>query len=266
MTVAELKQASADDVGRIRDVPSLEGKVSAAEWQARVELAGCYRMVRRNGWTTNIYNHVSLRAPDNPDQMLMKAHALLWDEVTASNLVKVDIHDELDERAGINRPGFVLHSAVLRARPDINAVVHVHPSACVAVSATRDGLLMLSQGAIRFYDRLAYHDYEGITENADERERIVANLGDKPAMLMRSHGATTLGKTIREAYILMGHLVGSCEIQLRLQGSGAEMVPVPPEVCAHAARQMESHEAGRGQADWPACLRELDRIDPSYRD
>jgi ribulose-5-phosphate 4-epimerase/fuculose-1-phosphate aldolase len=254
-----------DDISAIRDVPSLDGKVSPEEWQTRVDLAACYRLARRNGWNQGIYNHVSARVPGEPDKFLIKGHALLWDEVTASNLVKVDMNDELDERAGVNRPGFVLHSAVLRARDDTNAVVHVHPDPCVAVSASKEGLLPLSQTALRFHDRLAYHDYEGITENADERERIIANLGDKRAMLMRHHGATTLGKSVREAYMLMSNLIISCEIQLSLLATGSEVRLPSDEVCEHVARQYEAHDAGRGQADWPGCLRELDRDDPSYR-
>lgn len=254
-----------DDIATIRDVPSLEGKISPEEWRIRVDLAACHRLARRNGWNNGIYNHVSARVPGEPDRFLIKAHVLLWDEVTASNLIKIDMNDELDESAGVNRPGFVLHSAVLRARADTNAVVHVHPDACVAVSASTGGLLPLSQTAMRFHDRLAYHDYEGITENADERDRIIANLGDKRAMLMRHHGATTLGATVRDAYMLMSNLITSCEIQLSLLATGAELLLPSDEVCARVAGQFEAHDAGRGQADWPGCLRELDRDDPSYR-
>lgn len=252
-------------IERIRDVPSLEGEVSPEEWGTRVDLAACYRLIHRAGWNNGIYNHVSARVPGEPDRFLIKAHPLLWNEVTASNLVRVNMHDELDERSNVNRPGFVLHSAILRARPDTNAVVHIHPDACVAVSACRDGLLPTCQQALRFYGRLAYHDYEGITENADERERIVANLGDRPAMLMRHHGATTLGRTVGEAYVLMGNLITACDIQLRLQAAGADMVLPPPEVCEATVAQIRAHEAGRGQDDWPGRVRELDRLDASYR-
>jgi ribulose-5-phosphate 4-epimerase/fuculose-1-phosphate aldolase len=254
-----------DDISAIRDVPSKEGKVSPEEWKTRVDLAACYRLARRNGWNNGILNHISARVPGEPNMFLIKAHALLWDEVTASNLVKVDMREELDENAGVNRPGFVLHSAVLRARQDADAVVHVHPDACVAVSASKEGLLPISQTALRFYDRLAYHEYEGITENADERDRIIDNLGENRAMLMRHHGATTLGKSVSEAYMLMSNLITSCEIQLSLLATGSEIRLPSPEICAHVARQFEEHDAGRGSADWPGCLRELDREDPSYR-
>ena len=142
-------------------------------------------LARRNGWNNGIYNHVSARVPGEPDKFLIKGHALLWDEVTASNLIKVDMNDELDEDAGVNRPGFVLHSAVLRARPDTDAVVHVHPDPCVAVSASKEGLLPLSQTAIRFYDRLAYHDYEGPSLHLDERKRLQQSLGNKKVLILK---------------------------------------------------------------------------------
>jgi len=254
-----------DNLARVRNVESVEGEVSPEEWQARVDLAACYRLVHRNGWDDNIYNHASMRVPGEPDNFLIKAHPLLWNEVTASNLVKVNMHGELDESSNVNRPGFVLHSAVLRARADTEAVLHIHPPACIAVSALPEGLLPICQNAIRFFGRISYHDYEGITENADERERIIENLGDTRAMLMRNHGATTLGKSMREAYVLMSQLISSCEIQLRLQSTGEKIVLPPPDVCEHAAAQMVSHDAGRGQADWPGYLRELDREDSSYR-
>ena len=146
----------------------------------------------------NIFNHVSLRVPEEPDYFFIKAHALLWDEVTASNLVKVNLNEELDETSLVNRPGFVLHSAILRARPDVNAIVHIHEEACVAVSATKDGILPLTQDAIFLYDQVAYHEYSGITEDAEERAAITNNLGDKTAMLMRNHGSVTVGSTTQE--------------------------------------------------------------------
>lgn len=254
-----------DGVSAVRDVPSLEGGVRAEEWRARVDLAAMYRLVQLNDWTDNIYNHASMRVPGEPDYFLVKAHPLLWNEVTASNLVKVNMHEELNEGSNVNRPGFVLHSGVLRARPDVNAVLHIHPDPCVAVSAMEDGLLPLSQTAVRLYGRVAYHDYEGITENADERERIIADLGDKPAMLMRNHGATTMGKSVRDAYVLMLSLINACEIQLDAMASGRKLVLPPPEVCESTVAQYEKHDSGRGQADWPGYLRQLDRIDPSYR-
>ena len=204
------------DIRTIRNVQSLKGNVSTDEWNARVDLAACYRLVRSNGWNMNIFNHVSLRVPEKPDDFFIKAHALLWDEVTASNLVKVNLNEELDETSLVNRPGFVLHSAILRARPDVNAIVHIHEEACVAVSATKDGILPLTQDAIFLYDQVAYHEYSGITEDAEERAAITNNLGDKTAMLMRNHGSVTVGRTTQEAYSWTQRLVKASQIQLQL--------------------------------------------------
>ena len=244
---------------------SLKDKVSPEEWQARVDLAACYRLVRAKGWNTGINNHISHRVPGEDDYFLIKAHRLMWDEVTASNLVKVNMNEELDEAAGVNRPGFVLHSAILRARPDVNACVHIHEESSIAVSTLKDGLQPLTQDAIFLYDRVAYHDYQGITEDASERDQIVSNLGDKPAMLMRSHGSVTVGAEMRIAYMFTCHLVKASEIQLQLMAAGGELVVPPAAVCRHAAEQYEAHLRGRGQDNWPALLRDLDRLDDSYR-
>lgn len=254
-----------DKVNRLRDVPSIEAKVSQEEWRARVDLAAAYRLVRANDWNVNIYNHCSHRVPGEPDCFLMKAHPLLWDEVTASNLVKVDMREELDERANVNRPGFVLHSAILRTRMDVNAVVHIHEQSTIAVGTMKDGLRPLTQDAIFLYGRVGYHEYNGITEDAEEREQIVTNLGNNAAMIMRSHGTVSVGDTMREAYITTEHLVKASQIQLKLMSSGAELEIPSPETCRRAADQYVAHGKGRGQADWPAYLRELDRLDPSYR-
>ena len=253
------------DITAIRDVKSLKGQISTEEWSARVDLAACYRLVRANGWNMNIFNYVSLRVPEQPDYFFIKAHALLWDEVTASNLVKVNLNEELDETSLVNRPGFVLHSAILRARPDVNAIVHIHEEACVAVSATKDGILPLTQDAIFLYDQVAYHEYSGITEDAEERAAITNNLGDKTAMLMRNHGSVTVGRTTQEAYSWTQRLVKASQIQLQLMASGSELVIPSEEVCRHTVQQYLEHNRGRGLDDWPASLRELDKIDTSYR-
>ena len=253
------------DITAIRDVKSLKEKLPQEEWNARVDLAACYRLVRANGWNMNIFNHVSLRVPEEPDYFFIKAHALLWDEVTASNLVKVNLNEELDETSLVNRPGFVLHSAILRARPDVNAIVHIHEEACVAVSATKDGILPLTQDAIFLYDQVAYHEYSGITEDAEERAAITNNLGDKTAMLMRNHGSVTVGRTTQEAYSWTQRLVKASQIQLQLMASGSELVIPSEDVCRHTVQQYLEHNKGRGLDDWPAALRELDRIDDSYR-
>ena len=158
-----------------------------------------------------------------------------------------------------------MHISVYKARPDVNACVHIHEESSIAVSTLKDGLLPLTQDAIFLYDRVAYHDYQGITEDAAERDEIVANLGDKPAMLMRSHGSVTVGAEMRIAYMFTCHLVKASEIQLQLMAAGGELVVPPAAVCRHAAEQYEAHLRGRGQDNWPALLRDLDRLDDSYR-
>ncbi|MFP6736372.1 MAG: class II aldolase/adducin family protein [Rhodospirillales bacterium] len=185
--------------------------------------------------------------------------------MTASNLVKVNILDELDESAGVNRPGFVLHSAIMRARPEVAAAVHIHEEASTAISATKEGLLPLTQDGIFLYEQIAYHDYQGITENAEERKAIIADFGDKPVMLMRSHGSVSVGTSVREAYVHTTHLVKASQIQLQLMAVGAELILPTAEVCRTGVKQHLAHGLGRGQADWPAYQRELDRLDESYR-
>ena len=164
---------------------STVSSMSPEEWQARIDLAAVYRLVAHHGWDDVIYNHCSMRVPGEDRKLLMKRHELLWTEVTASNLVKVDIDADLDESAGVNRPGFTLHGGVLRGRPDVNCAVHVHTRIGMAIAGLAGGLRMVSQEAIRFYGRLGYHPYEGITEDFGERERIIGHLGDNRAMICR---------------------------------------------------------------------------------
>ena len=241
-------------------------EMAAAEHQARVDLAAVYRLCAHKGWDDLIYNHCAMRVPGEPSKLLMKRHELLWTEVTASNLVKVDMHDDLDERAGVNRPGFTLHGGVLAGRPDVNCSVHVHTECGMALSGLKSGLRMLSQQASRFYKRVGYHPYEGLTEDFSERQRILANLGQNRALILHNHGLLTVGKTAREAFILMKYLMSAAEIQLRLEATGAALIEIPAAVCEKVAAQHESHDRGRGSADWPAYLRLLDGIDRGYRD
>ena len=191
---------------------SSETSMSTAEWAARVDLAAVYRLIAHYGWDDVIYNHCSFRVPGEDRKFLMKRHDLLWTEVTASNLVKVDMHDDLDESAGVNRPGTTLHGGVLRGRPDVNCAVHVHTQTGMAIAGLRGGLRMVSQQAMRFYRRVGYHPYEGITEDFGERERISTHLGNNRALIMHNHGLLTVGKTAREAFILMKYLMEAAEI------------------------------------------------------
>jgi len=243
--------------------------MSNEEWQTRVDLAAAHRLVAIFGWTNLIYNHVTARVPGEPDHFLLKPHHLLFEEVTASSLVKLDLDgnfvDQGDERS-LNVSGFNIHTAVFKARPEINCAVHVHTVAGMAMSARKSGLLPLTQGAMRFYNRLAFHDYEGMSSNENERERIARDLGKMKAMILRNHGLLTCGASIREGLILMKYLVTSCETQFMLEASGAEILTPDPETCEKAAQQWERHDGIGGEAEWPAMLRMVDRIDQSYKD
>jgi ribulose-5-phosphate 4-epimerase/fuculose-1-phosphate aldolase len=235
------------------------------EWQARVDLAAVYRLCHHYGWGELIYNHCSMRVPGEPHKILLKRHVDMWDEVTASSLVKVDIREDLDERSGVNRPGFTLHGGLMAGRPDINCAVHIHGETGMAISALKHGLRMLSQQAIRFYRRVGYHPYEGLTEDFGERARILAALGQSRALIMHNHGLVTVGRSAREAFVLMKYLVSAAVIQLRLEATGTELIEIPASICEKTAAQFESHDAGRGGADWPAYMRLLDRMDAGYK-
>jgi ribulose-5-phosphate 4-epimerase/fuculose-1-phosphate aldolase len=232
--------------------------VTTLDTQARIDLAAVYRLLAHYGWGDVIFNHAAMRLPSNPRRFLIKRHELLYTEVSASNLVEVSMDDDLDERSGVNRPGFTLHSGVLRGRPDVNCSVHVHPEEGIALSGLKHGLRPLSQNAMRFYNRTGYHDYEGLTDSFDERERI--------ALVMRHHGITTVGETAREAFSLMKEFVRAARIQLMMEATHAKLIEIPAETCERVAAQYEKHDRGRASAEWPAYLRQLDGIDPSYRD
>jgi ribulose-5-phosphate 4-epimerase/fuculose-1-phosphate aldolase len=239
--------------------------ISQQEWQARTDLAAVYRLCAHYGWGDVIYNHCSMRVPGEPSKFLMKQHELLWTEVTASNLRKVDMNDDLDEKAGVNRPGFTLHGGVLSGRADVNCAVHVHTEIGMALAGLKHGLRMVSQQAIRFYNRAGYHAYEGITEDFEERARINRDLAQNRALVMHNHGLLTVGKTAREAFVLMKTLIEAANIQLKMEATGGELIEIPSQICESTAAQYEKHDSGRGAADWPAFLRIADGIDPGYR-
>lgn len=242
-------------------------RISEPEAEARASLAALYRLIdMQYGAGEGIYNHVSLRVPGEPGHFLIKRHSLLYREVTASNLIKVDAGSDPDERSHVNRPGFTLHSAILQARPDVNCAIHLHTKAGTAMSAHARGLRMLSQNAVRFYKRLGYHPYQGIVEDFSEREHIVSALGPRNiALILRNHGLVTVGASPRDAFERMRDLTIACETQLMLEATGAETIEIPPELCERVAVQFERHDSGRGSADWPAWVRLLDATDSSYR-
>jgi ribulose-5-phosphate 4-epimerase/fuculose-1-phosphate aldolase len=248
----------------IRPTKAVPAGMAPEEWRARVDLAAAYRLIAHYGWGDVIYNHSSMRVPGEARKFLIKRHELLYTEVTASNLVKVSMDDDLDEKAGVNRPGFTLHGGVLGGRPDVNCAVHVHTDLGMAISGLKGGLRMVSQPAVRFYQRVGYHAYEGITEDFDERARINRDLGRNRALIMHNHGLLTVGASVREAFVLMKYLIEAAHIQLMMQATGGELIEIPAEICAKTAAQYEHHDAGRGSADWPAYLRMLDRASPGY--
>jgi ribulose-5-phosphate 4-epimerase/fuculose-1-phosphate aldolase len=254
-------------VRELKERPVRE-RVSEAEWQARTDLAACYRLAHYYRMTDQIYTHISARVPDEPEHFLINAYGLLFDEITASSLVKVD-HDGtiVDDPSGlgINEAGFVIHSAIHKARSEVNCVMHTHTRAGVAVSAQKHGLLMISQHSMRFHDCLAYHDYEGLALDLDEQQRLTAHLGDRTAMILRNHGLLTCGPTVREAFELMYYLECSCQIQIdALAGNAALELPAPG-VAEKVARQFARPERPARERDWPALLRLLDRQGGEFR-
>jgi ribulose-5-phosphate 4-epimerase/fuculose-1-phosphate aldolase len=251
-------------------VPTRKGAaspVSDAERQTRIDLAAAYRLVALNGWDDLIYTHISASVPEEPGHFLINPFGLCFDEVCASNLVKIDIEGNVVGVSDhpVNATGFALHGAVHRARSDAFCVMHLHNTAGIAVSAQREGLLPLSQHALRFHGQLAYHDYEGLAFTPEEGDKLISHLADNPAMLLRNHGTMTIGRTIAEAYVLMATLVKACEIQLQAQASHVGLVLPTEAVIERAALQLRDGGAIEGVLEWPALLRKLDRIDASYR-
>jgi ribulose-5-phosphate 4-epimerase/fuculose-1-phosphate aldolase len=238
-----------------------------SEWQTRVDLAACYRLCALYGWADGIYTHISAAVPGEPGHYLINAFGLCFDEVTASNLVKVDSAGNVVGAvpAPVNQSGFRLHAAVHNARPDAACVMHLHNLPGIAVGMQKEGLLPLSPYALRFYGELAYHDYEGIAMTEEEQTRLVDNLGTRPAMLLRNHGSLTIGRTIAEAFVLMETLDRACEVQLRAQAAGVPLVQPREAMCATAHAQLVGDGSPEGVPEWPSLLRRLDAASPRYR-
>jgi ribulose-5-phosphate 4-epimerase/fuculose-1-phosphate aldolase len=248
------------------DIPSLRDRVSDVEWQARCDLAAAYRLVAYFGWTHLINNHLSLVVPGTDDQFFINPYGLLYERITASNLVKIDVNGKkVDETPyKVNEAGFVIHSAIHMARPDLKCVLHTHTVAGQAVSALDCGLLPLNQGAMRFYNRIGYHDFEGIAIELGERERLARDLGDHKAMILRNHGILTAGKNVGEAFHLMYHLEKSCATQMAVLASNMPFSTPSPEVCEKSALQFASSGFASGDLDWPALYELAESIDPSF--
>lgn len=247
----------------------LRSSVTAEEREQRVALAACYRLVALYGWDDLIFTHISARVPGPDHHFLINPYGWLFSEITASSLVKVDLHgDKVDDSPHpINPAGFTIHSAIHAHRDDAHCVLHVHSVNGVAVSAQREGLLPLSQHSIFPLSSLAYHDYEGVALNDDEKPRLVRDLGAKQFLMLRNHGLLTVGRSVAEAFVAMYFFEAACMIQLRAQAGGGQLIRIGQAIVDGAEEQWQrvTHGAGGGLA-WPALLRKLDRIDPSYRD
>jgi ribulose-5-phosphate 4-epimerase/fuculose-1-phosphate aldolase len=242
-----------------------KASVNLSERELRVQLAAAYRLIDKFKMSDLIYTHISVRIPGPERHFLINPYGLMFDEVTASNLVKVDLDGNIvgESEWPVNPAGFVIHSAIHAAREDLHCVLHTHTKYGMAVSALECGLLPVSQFAMQFYNRVAYHDYEGVSLDLEERERLVQDLGEKKVMIMRNHGLLTAGHTIPEAFILMFYLDRSCEVQITAQSAGDKLIIPPTVVCEHSAVQQNVEDMG--QLEWPALIRMLDREDPSYR-
>jgi len=250
----------------------VRARVSPAEWALREDLAACYRLVYRNGWDDGIFTHNSVRVPGDEHHFLLNPYGFLFHEINASSLVKIDLEGNIVDGgalgldADVIDAGFTIHSAVHMSREDAQCVMHTHTIAGMAVSAQKDGLLPLAQTSMRFYKRLAYHDYEGIATDLDERERLVADLGDNNAMILRNHGLLTVGRTVGEAFQNMRYLQRGCELQLAAQAGGNVSLP-PEEVLEKTAKQFDAMRTNRRSSDatWAAYRRLLDVECPEYK-
>ena len=249
------------------DIPSLAGKVSDEEWRLRVDLAAAYRLVAHYGWDDLIFTHLSVRIPGPEHHFLLNPYNLMFEEVTASSLVKVDLHgNPIEPTPFITNPaGFTIHSAIHMAREDAHAVMHLHTPHGQAVAAHEEGLLPLTQTAMLIRGDLAFHDYEGVATDLEERDRIVADLGTSNTMLLRNHGTLTVGSTVGEAFIRMYFLERACEAQIYALSAG-DRINNPPQGTPEVAAQQGA--AGLKVAAqllaWPALLRKAQRLDPAF--
>jgi ribulose-5-phosphate 4-epimerase/fuculose-1-phosphate aldolase len=253
-------------------ISPMKSRCTPAEWQARIDLAACYRLVALYGMSDMMANHISVRVPDEDEAFLINAYGMLYEEITASSLIKVNLEGRILAKPdfgaldyGINKAGYVLHSAIHAARPEVACVIHTHTWANMAVSALEGGLLPMTQTAMRFL-KIGYHDYQGVVLEDAERASLVRDLGEAEALILRNHGAVTVGRTVGEAFNWMHRLELACRTQLAAQATGRALVAVPPAVLEAT---WNNYQRGTrrpfGLMEWPALLRQLDRLDPGYR-
>ncbi len=234
------------------------------EQAVRVDLAAMFRLTHLMGWDDTIWNHITARVPDTDHSFLMHRFGLLYEEVTASNLIKVDEHGNvLEGPPDINTAGFVIHSAIHLHHPDNHFVFHAHPPTALAATAFRNDIPFWVQDSSMLYGKIGYHDWEGLSVDLDERFRIAENLGDNKVLVMRNHGFLTVGKTAGEAFMNMYYTIRMCEVAVQAQASGLSLESATPELWELSARQYEAFAPGK--YEWPALKRRADRADPSYR-
>jgi ribulose-5-phosphate 4-epimerase/fuculose-1-phosphate aldolase len=247
---------------------SVRDRVTSEEWEQRVALAAAYRLVAHFGWDDLIFTHLSARVPGPDHHFLINPYGMTFDEITASSLVKVDLNGQkvMESPYEINPAGFTIHSAIHAAREDAKCVLHVHSINGAAVSAQQDGLLPVSQQSMFVLSSLGYHDYEGVALREDEKPRLVRDLGDKNFFMLRNHGLITVAENVPDAFLFMYTFESACMIQLRAQAGGGKLVTIDPRIIATGQQQAKTVTADAvGALAWPALLRKLDRIDPSYR-
>ncbi|WP_227687433.1 class II aldolase/adducin family protein [Psychrobacter fjordensis] len=248
---------------------SVHHNMSEQEWQMRVNLAACYRMIASYGWDDLVFTHISARVPGTEDEFLINPYGMLFEEITASSLVKVNKVGEkvAPSEFDVNPAGFIIHSAVHEARDDAHCVIHLHTNDGVAVSAQEKGLLPISQQSLFPLSNLAYHDYEGVALNPEEKVRLVADLGDAHFMILRNHGLLTCADTVANAFLYMYIMQRACEIQIKAQSGGGVLTPIPAQILAGIQAVSEQVTRGaNGDIAWPALLRKLRRTDPSFEE
>ena len=253
-------------------IESMQARCTPAEWQARVDLAACYRLVAIYGMSDMMANHVSAHVPDEPGAFLINAYGMMYEEITASSLIKIDVAGNIlskpdfgDLNYGINKAGYVIHSAVHEARPEVACVIHTHSWASMAVSALECGLLPLTQTAMRFL-KIGYHDYQGVVLDAQEQASLLRDLGQGEALILRNHGALTVGRSIGEAFNWMHRIELACHSQLAAMACNTPLVQVAQPILEETWNNYQpSTRRPYGLMEWPALLRKLDRMDPSYK-
>ena len=251
------------------NIPSMKDKVSAEEWKLRVELAACYRLVAMYGWTDLVFTHISARVAGPEHHFLINPYGLMFDEITASSLIKVDAECNAmhETEFKVNPAGFTIHGAIHEVRHDVQCVLHTHTRAGVAVSAQKCGVLPISQQSTFVLASLAYHDYEGLALRDDEKPRLQADLGNCKYLMLRNHGLLTIGRSIAEAFLFMYLFENTCRIQVDALAGGQELIPVDPRIIDGVTEVARNASAEQGSGlYWPALLRKLERMDPSYRD